>query len=255
MSIRGFFIPIARTIVIVAVPILLTVGAVRLVMSPWFLYVEYNRPGFPEDPFGFTTEQRLQYAPPAVTYLTNAEDISYLENLRLPRDLAPINICEIAPENPSLCYQFNDRELKHMEDVKVVTRGTFQLGLITLIITIPSIVFLWQQSPAFLRVALHSGSVLTFSLIAVIILMAITAWDVFFTGFHQIFFEGDTWLFRYSDTLIRLFPEQFWFDAAIVIGAMVIIGAGIILVVTWRWGARTYKMPDPVNPSIVSETR
>jgi hypothetical protein len=35
----------------------------------------------------------------------------------------------------------------------------------------------------------------------------------FFTGFHTLFFEGDSWMFLYSDTLIRLFPIRFWQDA------------------------------------------
>ena len=35
----------------------------------------------------------------------------------------------------------------------------------------------------------------------------------FFAGFHSLFFEGDSWLFLYSDTLIRLFPIRFWQDA------------------------------------------
>ncbi len=34
----------------------------------------------------------------------------------------------------------------------------------------------------------------------------------FFSGFHALFFEGDSWLFAYSDTLIRLFPLRFWQD-------------------------------------------
>jgi integral membrane protein (TIGR01906 family) len=82
---------------------------------------------------------------------------------------------------------------------------------------------------------------LTVGIIGVIILMALTAWDIFFTGFHRIFFEGDTWLFRYSDTLIRLFPEQFWFDAAVIIGGGVLIGAIAIFVGMWRWGQRYSK--------------
>ena len=35
----------------------------------------------------------------------------------------------------------------------------------------------------------------------------------FFAGFHHLFFTGDSWLFLYSDTLIRLFPIRFWEDA------------------------------------------
>jgi integral membrane protein (TIGR01906 family) len=230
---------IAQFLVVVAVPVTLTVIMVRLVMSPVFLHIEYNRPGFPEDPFGFTREQRLEYAPPAVTYLLNFEDISYLEDLRIPRRDVPISVCVVAPENPDLCYQFNERELKHMEDVKVVTQGTFLVGIILALLGVVSGGYLWRTSRQHLRVALTGGSMLTVGLIGVIVLMALTAWDIFFTGFHRVFFEGDSWLFRYSDTLIRLFPEQFWFDAAIIIGGGVLIGAILIFVGMWRW-SRAY---------------
>jgi integral membrane protein (TIGR01906 family) len=48
-----------------------------------------------------------------------------------------------------------------------------------------------------------------------------------FVGFHRIFFEGDTWLFRYSDTLIRLFPERFWRDAFVFAVVLTVGGAGL----------------------------
>jgi uncharacterized membrane protein len=70
--------------------------------------------------------------------------------------------------------------------------------------------------------------------IIVIVGMAINP-DVFwrfFTAFHSLFFEGDSWLFLFSDTLIRLFPIRFWQDAflyaaAIVLGGGVALGLGL----------------------------
>lgn len=41
--------------------------------------------------------------------------------------------------------------------------------------------------------------------------------------FHELLFEPDTWYFPTSDTLIRLYPEQFWFDSALTIGGITII--------------------------------
>jgi len=229
---------ISQFLVVVAVPVVLTVIAVRIVMSPMFLQLEYNRPGFPEDPFGLTTEQRLLYAPPAVEYLLNNEGIEYLEDLRLPRDIVPVGVCVPAPEDPTLCYRFNERELQHMEDVKAVTRWTYFTGIGLSVLGGMALLYLSQVSLGHLRVALTGGSMLTFGIIGVIVLLAVTAWDVFFTGFHRIFFEGDSWLFRYSDTLIRLFPEQFWFDAALLIGTIVIVGAALAFGVSWALGRR-----------------
>jgi len=47
---------------------------------------------------------------------------------------------------------------------------------------------------------------------------------VFFVAFHEVFFDPGTWVFRYSDTLIRLFPERFWRDAFLAIAALSLVG-------------------------------
>ncbi|NDJ62146.1 MAG: DUF1461 domain-containing protein, partial [Chloroflexi bacterium] len=73
--------------------------------------------------------------------------------------------------------------------------------------------------------------------------LVITNWDYFFTLFHNLFFESGTWQFLYSDTLIRLFPEQFWFDAALIIGGFNVIMSLGVLGITWRWGRRAVKHP------------
>jgi len=55
----------------------------------------------------------------------------------------------------------------------------------------------------------------------------------FFVGFHALFFEGDSWLFLYSDTLIRLFPLRFWQDAFLA-AAIIALGGGIGLGLGFR---------------------
>ena len=60
-----------------------------------------------------------------------------------------------------------------------------------------------------------------------------------FEGFHAIFFEGDSWLFLYSDTLIRLFPIRFWQDT-FLFAALIAVGGGLALaygIKTRRTGA------------------
>jgi integral membrane protein (TIGR01906 family) len=156
-----------------------------------------------------------------VDYLLNGEDITYLSDLRFPTGES----------------MYTTRELRHMRDVKAVTQIAFLLASI-MGITVSIIGYhLWRDSGKrrVLRRGLLDGSLLTLSIIATIIMVAIINWDQFFTAFHQVFFESGTWRFSYSDTLIRLFPEQFWFDAALTIGTLTSIGAGIILLITWRW--------------------
>ena len=52
--------------------------------------------------------------------------------------------------------------------------------------------------------------------------------DEFFVLFHSLFFEGNSWLFYFSDTLIRLFPIRFWQDA-LLWAAVIALGGGLAL--------------------------
>ena len=66
----------------------------------------------------------------------------------------------------------------------------------------------------------------------------VLSWDAFFTTFHRMFFEGDTWIFRYSDTLIRLFPIRFWQDVAATIVGLIMLEAVAVGVGAWMWRRR-----------------
>lgn len=204
---------ILRLYLTVAFPFLLVMIFVRIIMSPLFLQFEYIRPGFPEDFYGFTIQDRLEYAPFAIQYLLNGEDISFLGDLRFPDGTE----------------MYNTRELHHMRDVKLVTQYAFAAAVIAGILALLAIYVLWRSNRVFLFSALLTASRLTIALIAAIVIVSITSWDTFFTTFHGLFFAGGTWQFAYSDTLIRLFPEQFWFDAAIIIGGATLLVSVVTL--------------------------
>jgi integral membrane protein (TIGR01906 family) len=211
----------ARLYLTITFPILLVLLSTRLVMSPAFLYLEYTRPGFPVDRYGLTTEDRLYYGPYAVNYLLNDAGIEYLANLTFP-------------DGTRL---FNSRELRHMFDVKLLTQTAFATAIVAGFTFAVLVLLLARRADTRIVVkrALRDGSLLTLTVIGVILLVAVIGWEFFFTTFHELFFESGTWYFAYSDTLIRLFPEQFWFDAAIVIGALTALTAAVTTVLTWRW--------------------
>ena len=69
------------------------------------------------------------------------------------------------------------------------------------------------------------------------------AFDAAFTAFHQLFFEAGTWQFALGSNLIALFPEPFWFDAALIAGAAILLVAAIVSAVgLWLW--RTGRTPS-----------
>lgn len=199
-----FAVPLLRLTLTALLPLLMVLVGVRLLMTPLWLQFEYTRPGFPQDVYGFTTQDRLRYAPDAVDYLLNDADIDFLGDMTHTDGRA----------------LYTARELQHMHDVKVVTQAAFALLLIAAVLAVGIGWALWRRPdtrPAFWR-ALRDAGLITLAAIAAIVIGAVAAWNAFFTAFHNLFFADGTWQFLYSDTLIRLFPEQFWFDSAITIG-------------------------------------
>lgn len=209
-------------VVTVLVPVALALLAVRMIMNPLFLQVEYNRSGFPPDPYGFTTEDRLHWANIALEYLQNDAGISFLGDLRF-EDGSPV---------------YNERELRHMVDVKVTLRATMTVFYVSLGVLVLAGAWAWFGGwwPAY-RQGLSRGGLLTVILIATILAAVFVAFGVFFTAFHNVFFQPGTWMFLFSDTLIRLFPERFWQDIFILVGSIALAG-GLLLWLGLRKPAR-----------------
>lgn len=219
MTTRRAVIIGASWIVTIGVPLLLILGSVRLAMTPQYLSFAYQRPDLRDDPYGFTREDRLRYGPIGIEYLITDADISLLGNLEFP--------------NGGRMY--TERELGHMEDVKDVTVAAFRLLAVALVLVPGCATFLWlTNNPTRLWGALRMGALLTLSGIAAVVISAVIAWDMFFSLFHRLFFADGTWIFYTSDTLIRLYPEQFWFDTALLIGGVVIGGALIVVFISHR---------------------
>jgi len=191
-------------------PIFLLGLGLRILLTPLFYNIEYRMPYFPPDLYGFSQEDRLHWAPYAVDYLINNADISYLGDLTF-EDGSPL---------------YNQRELSHMHDVKIVTKGALRVWYVAVALLIGLGAWAWfgKWWQAY-RQGLRRGGWLMIGLVVVIGLFgAIACWQLF-ALFHALFFEGDTWLFEFSDTLIRLFPMQFWQDAFLWAGVIAVGGA------------------------------
>lgn len=208
---------VMQVILAVCFPIILLVVAVRAVTSPLFLWVEYNRPGFPGDGYGFNTDDRMTYGSYAVDYLGNWSGPRYLGEL-VNRSGEPL---------------FREGEVSHMADVKLVILSAFGAGVLLALLSLIAILYLRRRSTGGVRRGLFAGSIVTLVLIIGLGVLAVLGWEQFFTDFHRIFFANGTWTFALSDTLIRLFPGQFWVDAGIVIGALVLIASLLTLILTW----------------------
>jgi len=190
-------------VVTLLIPVILVLTAVRLLMTPAFLQLEYSTPNFPEDFYGFTKSDRLQWSKIAVEYLLNNEGIEFLGNLQFP-DGSPL---------------YNERELRHMVDVKNTVQGALTVWYVSLAVLFGLGIWAWigRWWPIF-RGGAARGGLLTAGLVGLLIAFVLVSFGVLFVAFHNIFFASGTWLFEYSDTLIRLFPERFWRDIFIYVG-------------------------------------
>jgi len=174
-------------------------------------------PYFPKDEYGLAKEDRMKWAPYAVEYLVNNSDISYLGDLKF-EDGSPL---------------YNDRELSHMADVKGVVQGALKTWYISLalIILLAYLAYQGNWMPEYMNALKRGGwwmigFAVTLGVIAGAgILLNPNIFWAFFSWFHTIFFDGDSWLFLYSDTLIRLFPIRFWQDAFLA-AAIIALGGG-----------------------------
>jgi len=207
-------------LVTILIPMALLGLAIRVLLLPVFYQIEYNMPYFPPDEYGFTKADRLKWAPYAVNYLINSADIFYLGDLKF-EDGSPL---------------YNERELSHMQDVKNVTQGALRLWYLSLALLAVLGIWAWFGGWwQYYLLGLQRGGWLMVGLailIGTIVLVGIAVnpnvFDEFFVLFHSLFFEGNSWLFYFSDTLIRLFPIRFWEDA-FLLAAVIALGGGLAL--------------------------
>lgn len=208
-------VKVFQKIFTILTPFFLLATSIWLLLHPWIFDLEYNRAGFPEDPYGFSREERLKWSKVSLDYLLNSSDPSFLADLKFP-DGSPL---------------YNEREVSHMLDVKILVQKMITVWYlyIALLVVVGFVGWrtgYWKE----LLSSFYWGGWLTLILIASMILGVFLGFDALFTGFHRIFFSGDTWLFSYSDTLIRLFPMVFWRDAFIAAGGFTtLVGLCLIL--------------------------
>ena len=204
--------------VMIIVPVFLALSSVRMVMTPALVHFEYNQPGFPPDPYGFTKEDRLYWSQIALDYLLNSEDISFLGELQFA-DGTPV---------------YNARELRHMLDVKNTVTGVIYVWYISLAALVLIGAWAWHSGRwEDYKTGLARGGILTMILIGTILFFVVLSFGILFVAFHNVFFQPGTWTFNFSDTLIRLFPERFWRDIFLIVGGLSFAG-GLLLAILFR---------------------
>jgi len=206
------------------VPPVLVVNALRVLATESFTRWEVDR--LEPDPYGLTPGQREALALLGLQSIRpGSQGIELLEQVTLPDGSGA----------------FDRRELSHMKDV----RRAFGAALRTQLVVVVALAAL---ALALARTRLRTvvprglllGVVATLGVAALAVPLILVGFDSFFTRFHEMFFEGDSWRFSNADTLIRVYPEQFWVDVSRFAAALTIAQTLVLSAIAWWWlrGAR-----------------
>jgi len=115
-------------------------------------------------------------------------------------------------------------ERSHMSDVGGLVRVLAGLEAASILVLLVAGWMLRRERVR--RGRLLLGSALAVGGVAVVLgLFFALAFDTAFASFHAIFFAEGTWQFGPDSNLIRLFPEPFWFEASLLAGASIVLGA------------------------------
>lgn len=226
-----FAVGLLRGLVVLAIPIFLLLTSARALISEAYLRYEYGKPDFPLDIYGFTQQQRLDLATVAIQFLwrneTPEQAIQMLEQQRLPGSDQPL---------------YNQYELSHMVDVKRFTTKLWRVYWGSVVVVVGGLIFLLAR-PSTRREgynALFGGGVLTAGFLLFLAGFVLLSWRTFFVQFHELFFSPGTWTFDWSDSLIRLFPDMFWFNAGTIITLGALIEGVVVALIGYLLARRTH---------------
>ena len=229
-----------KLLISLLVPLLLVLSTVQVLVTDQYLEFEYGKTDFPIDPYGFDQAQRLAYASANFRWVREGQPIEALAGQRLG-------------DQPL----YNQRELKHMQDVQdvfLVTRRIWYLALGLLVLI--GFLSLWREENLLeLAQGFKIGGLLVAGLVAVVGLLAVITWQVWFVAFHQIFFTPGSWTFNPSDTLIRLFPERFWYDAALTLSGLSLIGGLGIALIGWYVQLKHRNVPKSRSARVLKPSK
>ena len=206
-------------IFIIAVPLFLITGSVT-----W----AFNSPGLYNDGFEKYSISRTSGIADADLRQVGADIRGYINSSDEPMDIQN----RIFGVEQDL---FNSKEIAHMKDVKKLVRGVYVLAIASavylLAMTLVGFARQRGQFTQLLAKRLAMGGGLTLSLLILFGAVAAFGFDSLFIKFHELSFANDFWqLDPRTDYLVRIFPDNFWFDATLWVAVRAIIGALLILV-------------------------
>ncbi|MBI2873334.1 MAG: TIGR01906 family membrane protein [Chloroflexi bacterium] len=140
---------------------------------------------------------------------------------------------------------FGPREVQHMADVKGLFRGVYRVqeasGALLVAGTALLLAIHRRRGLKVVGKLAAMGGALTVALVVVVGLGSLVSFGPLFYLFHIVSFSNDLWQLERTDYLLRLFPQGFWQDATLLIGAATLVEALALIAVAYgglRWVRR-----------------
>lgn len=125
----------------------------------------------------------------------------------------------LVPSMDSDLRFLNEQELNHMQDVKLLVN-------LLLIVFIVGLFILYKKSFDLRERFAGYGLLLVIAFFAGVSLKGFTgAW----TRLHHMLFPQGGWYFPVESTIIQLYPESYFFHAALIFTGFVLISAGLLI--------------------------
>ncbi len=216
MKMPSWLVTVVQLLLSLSVPIILVISPLHLFFTPAMVRHEYNREGFPPS-MRFDRQERLRLSDTIVRYLRGGESVEALR--RMYTDAGE--------------KALRESEVQHLVDVKGVLDALFLAHRIALVVgLVAGITVLGLIGPMHLGKGLQTGIWITVGCMALVLVSSFVDFGVFFTRFHQVFFESGTWVFYAQDTLIQLYPLAFWIDVVWKLSVSILVEAGIVYVLS-----------------------
>ena len=220
---------LATALFVVAVPVFLIAGSVRVVINAPALYsYGFDRYDIAART-GIERDDLLDVAARIRTYFN--DDTEYL--------IVPTTIRGV--QVPSL---YNEREILHMKDVKGLVRGVYWMHEATglYILAFAAFGLALYRRPFLARLARYAGygGGLTLGIVLLAGVGSLVGFGRLFLAFHLISFANNLWQLDPSrDYLLAMFPEAFFFDATMLIAIATSVQALVLVAISvalprWR---------------------
>jgi integral membrane protein (TIGR01906 family) len=217
----GFARTLASVLFVIALPVALLTTNIRLLANAPLVY-DYAFDRYDAAETTGLSRSDLDGAGAALReYFNNDEKTFYYE----------------ATENGLQTSIFSARETAHMEDVKslfVMVNRAQEVSVVYVLLYAVAF-FIWARDGLVRQLAAQSlmGLALGMLFVGGVGIVAAFGFEAAFERFHTLAFANDLWqLNPATDHLIQMFPEPFWRDMTILLGAMCAAEALIIAAVS-----------------------